>query len=145
MKALLLLLLFGAPFALTAQTRDTTWRVQLNQRTVINHEGADANREPVEIKKLKKADVVKVVFRLSELMPKEQTLELLDAKKQVVWTKTYTKITESKAPSVEGEDLIKAANKSKLKIVGRLTLVIKAPELIRACVLGELQIRAIEK
>jgi hypothetical protein len=145
MKAIVFLLLFVAPLALCAQTRDTTWRVQLNQRTVINHEGAESNREPAEIKKLKKADVVKVIFRLSELMPKEQTLELLDAKKQVVWTKTYTKITESKAPSVEGEDLIKAASKSKLKLVGKLTLVVKAPELMRACVLGELQIRALEK
>lgn len=145
MRQLLFLLLLALPLSAAAQQRDTTWRVQYNQKTLLTHDDAQSLATPVEVKKLRFKDEFRVLFRLSDLMPKEQTLRLVDAKRQVVWEKSFDKIRDSKPPLFKGSELIKAATKGKKKLTGTFTLVVTAPELARERVLATVIIRAVEK
>lgn len=121
--------------------RDTTWRVQINQRTALTHDDPQSLSAPVEVKRLKLKDEFRIYFRLSDLMPKTQTLTLVDSKKQIVWQKTFEKITERKPPMFTGQMLIK----TKKKLVGLLTLEVTAPELMRPVRVAQLQVRSVEK
>ncbi len=136
-----LAILFLLVLSPAAAQRDTTWRVQYNQKTALTHDDPQSLATPVEVRRLKFKDEFRIYFRLSDLMPKTQTLTLLDAKKQIVWQKSFEKITERRPPMFTGQMLIK----TKKKLFGLYTLELTAPELIRPVRVAQLQIRAAEK